>query len=240
MTHRAWFPLVALWALSPGCAADPGTRPHEMSAAQHQAAADEEMVAAQGHVEQHDPNAANVTETCDSRSGSCWTSISNPTAQHREDADRHRELAAKHRAASAALADAEARACLAIPEADRDQSPFYHREDIQSVSPLTKETQDALSLKTGQARKTEIGVTVVFRPVKGLTAEWLQRLIDCHLARAASVGHEMPEMSYCPLVPKGVEARVTSTGNGFAVNISATDKATIQEIKKRAGALLAR
>jgi hypothetical protein len=228
-TDVAW--AAGVFALVLGCAADPGTKPHDMSAAQHDAAADQEMQAAEGHTEQHDPAATTPSTVCSAKSG-CWTSVSNPTVQHGDDAKRHRELAQKHRAASAALVEAETRACAGLSEDDRDTSPFYHREDIASVSPLVEQ------VKAGKGSvKKEIGATIVFRAVPGLTAEWLQRVVDCHLARAAAVGHDMPEMTYCPLVPKGAKARVTSVGNGFAVNVSADDAATIAEIKKRAEAL---
>jgi hypothetical protein len=219
----------AAWTL--GCAADPGTQPHDMSAAQHEAMAKNEESAATGHAEQHDPNAAKATEVCSGKGG-CWTSTSNPTAQHSDEAKHHHELAAKHRAAAAALTDAEKSACAGLSDDDRDISPFFHREDIQSVSVLTE------TVKSGKSStQKEVGATVVFRAVPGMTAEWLQRVVDCHVARAAAVGHDMPEMSYCPLMPKGVKAKVTSAGNGFAVNLSADDAATIAEIKKRAQAL---
>ena len=134
------------------------------------------------------------------------------------------------------LVDAEARSCAGISEEDRDTSPFYHREDIQSVSPLTTKTQSG---KGGVISK-EVGSTVVFRAVPGLTAEWLQREVDCHIARSAAGGHNMPEMDYCPLMVKAVKATVSSVGNGFAVDISGEDHATIAEIQKRAQALSVR
>lgn len=219
----------AAWTL--GCAAAPGTQPHDMSAAQHEAMAKNEESAATSHAEQRDPNAT-TTEVCSGKGG-CWTSTSNPTAQHGDDARRHHEIAAKHRAAAAALTDAEKGACVGISDDDRDVSPFYHREDIQSVSVLTE------TIKSGKAStQKEVGATVVFRALPGMTAEWLQRVVDCHLARAAAVGHDMPEMSYCPLMPKGVKAKVTSAGNGFAVNLSADDAATIAEIKRRSQSLV--
>ncbi len=214
-----------------GCSAAPGTEPHDMSAAQHEAMAKNEESAATGHAEQHDPDAAKTTEVC-SGIGGCWTSTSNPTAQHSDDAKHHHDLAGKHRAAAAALATAENSACAGISDDDRDTSPFFHRDDIQSVSALTE------TVKAGKASTTkDVGATVVFRAVPGMTAEWLQRVVDCHLARAAAVGHDMPEMSYCPLMPKGVKAKVTSAGNGFAVNLSGDNAATVAEIKKRAQAL---
>jgi hypothetical protein len=220
----------AAWTM--GCAADPGTQPHDMSAAQHEAMAKNEESTAAGHAEQHDPDATKATEVCSGKGG-CWTSTSNPTAQHSDDAKHHHELAAKHRAAAAALTDAEKSACAGISDEDRDTSPFYHREDIQSVSPLTE------TVKSGKSStQKDVGATVVFRAVPGMTAEWLQRVVDCHLARAGAVGHDMPEMSYCPLMPKGVKAKVTSAGNGFAVNLSADDAATVAEIKKRTQALV--
>jgi hypothetical protein len=218
-------------ALVLGCAADPGTQPHDMSQAQHEAMAKQEDQASAAHAEQHDPDAKQSQTTCSSKGG-CWTSVSNPTAEHAADADKHRELAKKHRAASSALASAEASACVGISDDDRDVSPFDHREDIQSVSTYSE------NVKSGKGAVAKVmGATVVFRAVPGMTAEWLQRVVDCHLARAASVGHEMPEMDYCPLELKGVKAKVTSVGNGFAVNISSDDDNTVEQIKKRALAL---
>jgi hypothetical protein len=218
-------------ALVLACAADPGTQPHDASQAQHEAMAKQEDQAAEGHADQHDHSAKSETNQCAGRGG-CWTSESNPTAQHSEDAKKHHELAEKHRAASAALASAEASACSGISDGDRDISPFYHREDIESVSPLTEEIKSGKSVT-----KKEVGSTIVFRAVPGMTAEWLQRVVDCHIARASAMGHAMPEMSYCPLELKGVKAKVTSTGSGFAVNVSSDDPATVAEISKRALAL---
>jgi hypothetical protein len=71
-----------------------------------------------------------------------------------------------------------------------------------------------------------------------MTAEWLQRVIDCHLARAAAAGYQMPEMTYCPLTLKGVTAKVTSVGDGFAVDIKAQDPGTVNLVIARAEALV--
>jgi hypothetical protein len=230
MIHRIIL-TTSITALLLACAADPGTKPHDMSSTQHEGMAKAEEQEAQGHAAQHEPGATASSTTCSGKGG-CWTSVSNPTAEHAEHAKHHRELAQKHRQASSALAEAEARVCAGLSEEDRDMSPFHHREDIESVSPLIEE----LGSGKGVAKK-DVGATIVFRAVPGLTAEWLQRVIDCHLARAASMGHAMPEMSYCPLVPKGVKAKVESAGNGFSVRVSGDDAATIAEIKKRAAAL---
>ena len=160
--------------------------------------------------------------------------MSNPTAQHLEEARQHQKMAADHRAASQALRDAEATACVGISEEDRDTSPFEHREDIASVEPLTVGTTTG---KTQYARTVGVRITFLARP--GMTAQWLQRLVDCHLARNAALGHDVPEMPTCPLVPKGVTAKVTATDTGFAVAVQSDDTDTIAEIQRRARLLLA-
>ncbi|MFZ5894619.1 MAG: hypothetical protein ACOY0T_26390 [Myxococcota bacterium] len=212
------------------CAADPGTRPHDMSAASHEAMAKQEEQTADAHSAQYNPAAQGKTESCGR--GGCWTSTTNPTKEHDADAQRHRELAAKHRAASTALAQAEAQACVGISNDDRDISPFFHRDDIKSVSALVEQVRNG---KTVVDKR--VGATVVFRAVPGMTAEWLQRVVDCHLARAAAAGHAMPEMDYCPLELNNVTAKVTSVGDGFAVHIRSNDAATVDQVLARATSL---
>ncbi|HWA70742.1 MAG TPA: hypothetical protein VG937_00335 [Polyangiaceae bacterium] len=230
MKSNTFFVLASAFATA--CAADPGTRPHDMSQASHEAAADQETQASVAHSTQYDPAAESQTKNCGR--GGCWTSSSNPTKEHDADAQRHRELAAKHRAASAVLAQAEAQACVGVSEDDRDISPFFHREDIRSAGPLMEQIRTG---KTVNAKR--VGASVVFRAVPGMTAEWLQRVVDCHLARAAAAGHQMPEMEYCPLELNNVTAKVVSVGDGFAVNIKSDDSATADLILKRAEGLVA-
>jgi len=217
-----------------GCAS-PGTAPQDMSAAQHEAMAKQEDQAAAGHEAQHDPNAVVTKEHCPrGQSSPCWTSKENPTAKHESDAESHKEMAGKHRAAAAALAQAESVSCAGIDEADRDASPFYHREDITAVTPLDR------SVKSGKQTSTLVaGATVTFRAVPMLTTEWLQHEINCHLARAAAVGFDMPEMSYCPLMLKGVKATVGAAGDTFVVQVESDDVNTAKEVLSRAQALVA-
>ena len=225
-----------------GCgAATPGAQPHDMSRAHHEKAAAAHDQEAEQHAALYDPAARKRRDACAAsviRAGAgdaCWTSITNPTEKHLRAAEEHHKQAADHRAASAALKDAEARACGGVPDADRDMSPFERTEDIVSVEPLK---ESGGSLKGAPGERT-VGVVVTFRAVPGMTAEWLQRVVDCHLARNSALGHEVPEMPNCPLVPRGVSARVTSTGNGFAVSIRAPDEATAHEVVARAERLSA-
>jgi hypothetical protein len=208
-----------------GCASTPGARPEEMSAAGHEQAARE-----------HAAQASSIEAGCNNTNAAiCWTSVGHPTPETRQRAAMHQKMAADHRAASQALRDAEAQACTGVPERDRDESPFLHREDIESVAPLYA---PIASSKTGGQRL--VGATVRFRAVPGMTAEWLQRIVDCHMARNAALGYEMPEMSECPLMIKSATATVTSTGTGFAVDVRSTDSEAANAIRRRAEALAAR
>jgi hypothetical protein len=145
-------------------------------------------------------------------------------------------LAAEHRAASQALRDAEARACVGLADADRDMSPFAHREDVASVQPLT--VKSAVG-KFGSSTRT-MGAVVILRAVPGLTAQWLQRVVDCHVARNGALGHDAAEMPDCPLVPNGITANVTPTETGFAVAIQSDDPAVAQEVLRRTQGLVGR
>jgi hypothetical protein len=218
-------------ALLAACASTPGAQPGDMSAAEHEAAGDEHQELADTHDAQYEADAEATSTVCQPGSAKpgevCWTSVTNPTAQHRHDADRHRKHASDHRAASNSLKDAEARACMGISEADRDVSPFAHREDIESVGPLVEREGKRNVERT-------VGTVVTFRAVPGMTREWLQRAVDCHLARNAALGNAGEGMAYCPLVPKGVTAQVSSTGSGFAVAIRAPDPDTAKQVVARA------
>lgn len=221
-----------------GCTSSHVARPDEMSTAEHSQEAHRQERAGNAAEARYDPEATVVETNCgngmqNGRIGieaivPCWTSESNPTDHHRERAERHRQEAADHRAASQVLRDAEQQACAGIPEMDRDMSPFDHSEDISNVEPHTE-----INITSVPPERTA-GAVVTFRAVPGMTAEWLQRVVNCHLARNASLGNEVPEMPNCPLVPRGAEARVASVGDGFAVTIRSDDEASSREILARA------
>jgi hypothetical protein len=217
-----------------GCAPS-GTRPHEMSAAQHAATAEQEEHAATLHSAQYNPAASEKQRTCDIVQGTalvtCWTSVENPTSEHKEEAVRLRKLAAEHRAGSQALRDAEVQACAGLAPDDRDISPFEHREDIAQVETVKLST-------TPRSGPHVVGARILFRPVPGLTREKLQHLVDCHLARASAAGHQMPEMPNCPLVPKDATARVIATKEGLVVEVVSDNRDSAEEIDRRAHALV--
>ena len=223
---RTGISALVLLAVGAACGGANGTRPRDMSAATHEtSAAMEERVAAEH-------------EICAKRrgveTGPCWSGYRNPTPYHLEEAKEARNRAAAHRAASQALRDAEARACAGIDPEDRDQSPFAHREDIAWVESVDRHNATMQGPARLHSVDQLVGAKITFRAVRGLTAEWLQRVVDCHIARNAALGHDVPEMAYCPLVPKGVKANVTSVAGGFAVEIVADDLEGAREVLRRA------
>jgi hypothetical protein len=221
--------LVGLMACTPTPMVSPeSVAAHETTAARLDAiAADEEA--------HYDPNplAPPRSGPCRATEEICWSSRANPTRRYLQHAAEHRREAEAHRAAASALRSAEAAACTGISDADRDESPFDHVDDILRVEPLRGGVQRFLD-----APQTE-GVVVVFRAVPGMTAPWLEHLMDCHIARNASVGNAPTRMSHCLLVPRGVSATVTKVADGFAVTIRAPDAETAHELFRRADRLLA-
>lgn len=212
-----------------GCAPTPTTpgKGAHLSAAQEDYVATRNEREAAEHRASFDPGARERQEICTHHGGGgsdadfyeCWDSVVNPTAPQLREARAHERVANQRRASSQALRFAEARACAGLSVADRDTSPFAHRGDIASVSPLPR------------------GALVVFKRVPTLTAAHLQRIIDCHVARNDALGHDVPEMSYCPLVPRDVTAKVIPVQDGFAVTIESTDPQAAREVLARAEAL---
>lgn len=173
-TEMAW--MMMFLCAGSGCQSTPGAEPHDMSAAGHAAAASGHEAEATQHAAMYSTRARETRERCPrgptivDSSTPCWTSVTNPTAEPLREAEQHRRMAADHRAASQALRDAEANACVGISDTDRDMSPFEHGADIASVMPLIVRTVAAREVVS-----RTVGVTVTFRAVPGLTAEWLKR-----------------------------------------------------------------
>ena len=133
-------------------------------------------------------------------------------------------------------AELQARACAGLTPEDREKRPFAHREDIESVREL-KVTEGGS--KDGVVWRMA-GAVVVVRAKPGMTAQWLNRIIDCHVAADNALGPQSAESADWPLVPVGASARATPTDTGFAVAIQSNDSTEAQEILRRAKALLTR
>lgn len=203
--------------------ATPGTHPGDMSAPGHlaAAAAAETEAVKSTHTA---PGRLAAPERCVKQP--CWTGA----IQQTDEAKHLIAVAAQHRAAAQSLRDAEAKECAGISESDRDISPFFHREDIAGATRWVE--------RQGRYGEKTKGAVVEFRAVPGLTAEWLQHSVNCHIARSAVLGYETPEMSFCPLALKGVTAHVRSGGDRFLVEIEAKDASVADEVWRRSAALV--
>lgn len=211
--------------------ATPGARPADMTVAGHEEAASAHEAVAQDHASDYDADATAVRERCRGRQPAtadiCWTSVTNPTAQHRKEAERHHQMAEDHRGASQALRDAESRACAGVPVSEQDTSPFAHKDDVAQVQ----------RLPMAAGATTSPGAVITFKPIAGLTPQKLTAVVTCHLARNAAVGHQMPEMDYCPLVLSNVSATVGGSEGAVTVTVRSDDPKSAAEIIRRAEAL---
>lgn len=139
----------------------------------------------------------------------CWTVEIRPGDHHRREAERLRAEAVRYRAEARALEEMEQRACTGLSQDAIDHSPFFHGEDILRVEPY----------RVDQALH---GARVLFRKVPGLSVDWMRRAVECHLARAAVMGHSTTFQPYCPLMLEGVTVAVTETEEGIEVLLRAT------------------
>lgn len=198
--------------------ASTGTRPSEMSVAEHERAAREDETLAEAQEHQYDEDAWQTSGSC---SDLCFSTWSNPTAEHAELARRYRAEAAEHRAASKVLQNAEQAACQGIPERDRDVSPFFHEDDIVGWEKEPRSGPEG-----------PVAFRIHFRAIEGVDVERMQHLLDCHLARSAARGYEAPEMPYCPLVLEGVSAVAKSAPTGLDVVLT-VEAASQYDVERR-------
>lgn len=220
---------------------EPGTQPHAQGAEQHRAAAKLEAARLEQHKELYDPTAKQFVKRCDPTLTNaypatpiCWIETINPTAVHLKEIEEHRMRAVQHRKAARELRAVEERVCAGLTNDDRDVSPFAHRKDILGVSPLEE-------AEPGSEQRRLAGATILFRKVPNLTSKELQQIVDCHLARNATIGHDVAaaEMVHCPLTQRGARATVRTLDNGFAVEVRAEDAPTAEAIWRRAQGLAA-
>jgi hypothetical protein len=113
--------------------------------------------------------------------------------------------------------DSKARVCDGISESAQKMGPFAYTEEITSVAPLV-------------VGENPVGATVTVRAGPEITAERLQRMVDCQLVHYSGQGYPESERTYSPLAVRDASARVSSTGDGYAVEIRSNDRETAGEI----------
>jgi len=138
----------------------------------------------------------------------CWDPEEEALEAHRSAAAHERRTAREERAQAVALARIELASCRGIPPRELAHSPLVHRKAIAEVIAHDE---------SGEPR----GVHIIFKPVAGLNARWMERAIACHRARAAVLGQEggSPDPTLVP----GAEVTVTEDRGRVHVYIHTAD-----------------
>ncbi|MFO0589379.1 MAG: hypothetical protein U0441_17710 [Polyangiaceae bacterium] len=123
------------------------------------------------------------------------------------------------------------RLCVGIPADVRTTDPLLSSRAVVDVAPL----RAVVMPKAGAP--VQIGAVVRLRATPGMTREWLQREIDCHIAADATATAET-ENGACPLALADGSVTVSSTGSGFAVAIPGRPE-DVADLLARANRLLA-
>jgi hypothetical protein len=135
------------------------------------------------------------------------------------------EQAAAHRVAAQSIRYAEDVACAGISTDERNAGPLaVDSKQIVSVEPLILPV--AIGKQT-YLREEGSKVTIVAAP--GLTAQWLTRLAECHIARHASEGPEIDEGRPCPFAVGAVAVNVVEAPTSFVLSLRADGNAANAE-----------
>jgi hypothetical protein len=165
--------------------------------------------------------------------GCADTNVSAVEHERAAAAAKTRNEAERHQAAARELRATEQQLCAGIPLEERDLGPFAHHDQLERVEPLL----DRAFAKAPP--NVPSGATVHLRATPGVTVEWLQRVIDCHLAHHAVVGATPASHASPMFAPEPPEISVRSTGGGFIIIIRSSSLYA-DEVLRRARALEAR
>jgi hypothetical protein len=111
-------------------------------------------------------------------------------------------------------------------------APIIGGAAVQSVQPLYSDVEN---MKAGLQHELR-GVTISVAALPGVTAEWLDRALECHSARA-TLGHA-PAASNDPfwLMGSMVDIEVRSAKDGFLIDVIGFSSQDAQQILSRAAA----
>jgi len=123
--------------------------------------------------------------------------------------------------------------CIAGDD-DATLAPVLSASSVQNVEPLYATLEGAKSGLHAELR----GATVVVAALPGMTAEWLDRALECHSAREA-LGHA-PAPSADPfwLPGSSVDIDVRSARDGFNVAVTGYSPDDARQILARANAFV--
>ena len=115
--------------------------------------------------------------------------------------------------------------CAGIAEAQSRTTLTDLRDDVESVQ-VARATS-----KTKPFVDHTVGVDINVRAQPGMTAQWLARLVECHVASEA--GGDFCTSSECPLGLNRVATSVSATATGFSISLRSGDTTVAREIARR-------
>jgi hypothetical protein len=128
-------------------------------------------------------------------------------------AEDDRDAAQEHGRVSLALRQAELSACAGVDERDLAPGEVMDAQVIQGPDGV-------------------VGARMRFHDLRRLSVDDLHRSLDCRVARDDALGHESPQLGYCPLVPRGASATVTTVPHGYMLEVRSATPSTAQEIAR--------
>jgi len=140
----------------------------------------------------------------------CWDAGEEQAAHQRYLADREQQLARVERRSATLMVEAELAACHGLSARELEHSPFAHRREIAEVIPYRV---------TGTLR----GVRIIWKPVPGLTADWMRRAIECHRARFERLGEPPIYFPEDPTLVARSTVTVEQRGNHLEVQVDTAD-----------------
>lgn len=197
----------ALLTTPMGCAATPGARPTDMSAAAHRAAAEEHAAESERHSEQSAPAAGAPVSAATGGHGDHFIDAGNPTQHHQGRAHAHRKHANAHAAAAEALEQFENAQCHGLERGDRSSCPLM--KDVAAVEDIPD------------------GVRITLAETASF--EEIASHVQCHIAFAQTQGRE--GMDSCPLYVLGVTFGSSSPGQ---LDLTVNDPAAAPALRARA------
>lgn len=124
------------------------------------------------------------------------------------------------------------RACYGVPASQWDGSPLLAAQTLRGVQEIKPETP----VSEAETVVPRAGARLLLRATPGMTAEWMQRIAECHMAQVAAAPPWT--LTSSPLDVKGAMVAVQSSGDGFTVDITSPDVKVARDILNRAKALV--
>jgi hypothetical protein len=123
-------------------------------------------------------------------------------------------------------------ACHEVPEAESHLAVLLSADDVLRVDAIGPRTHvDDPNVPPGE------GARIVVAAQPFVTSAWLQKVVDCHVARRAALG-QAAGASRSPLDVAGAKIIVSAEPGTLAINIASTDRQAAREVLSRSLALV--